>query len=141
MNDAENATPIDDRTLEQIVELVVDALRGELEDIAAGLTVDDRDAEAGRQLTVDEVAQRFQVARSTVYAHWREWGGYKLGGAGTAPIRFDAAGLPASRPDADPPATSPSSPETSARTVRKRRRRRDLVVDTPRFDQPLAELD
>lgn len=133
--------PIDEGTLALIVELVVDALRGELVDIVAGLAVDASDTDSGRQLTVEEVAARFNVARSTVYAHWREWGGYKLGEAGTAPIRFDAAGLPATRPDADPLAAGPSRPRTPTRTVRKRGRRRDLVVDTPRFDQPLAELD
>jgi hypothetical protein len=132
--------PIDEGTLELIVDLVVDALRGQLEDIVAGLSVDAGDANSERHLTVEEVAERFHVARSTVYAHWREWGGYKLGEAGTAPIRFDAAGLPAPRPGGGPTPRSPISLRTPNRTGRKRRSRRNLVVDTPRFDRPLEEL-
>ena len=67
---------IDDQTIALITERVVAALRDELEAIAMNLL----GGQWGPQpLTVGEVADRFGVARSTVYAHWREWGGYKLG--------------------------------------------------------------
>jgi hypothetical protein len=60
-------------------------------------------------LTVGEVAERFGVARSTVYEHWEDWGGFKLGKSETAPIRFDSGALPA----ASPP---PPAPKTHARS-------------------------
>jgi hypothetical protein len=82
---------IDDDTLELITSRVVSAVREELGVIAAELRKTDM---IGPPLTVDDVAELLGVARSTVYAHWREWGGYKLGKGEKAAIRFSAGALP-----------------------------------------------
>jgi transposase-like protein len=122
---------IDERTIELIADRVASSLRDELESIIAELETPNGPR---RPLTVEEVAERFGVARSTVYAHWREWGGYKLGQTDKAPIRFDGARLPTTPLAADSP-SGPAAPE------RKRRKRRDLVGDAPRFEQPLTEFE
>lgn len=70
---------IDDQTIALITERVVAGLRDELEAIAMSLLADN----GSEPLTVGEVAERFGVARSTVYAHWPEWGGYTLSASGT----------------------------------------------------------
>lgn len=121
---------IDERTIELIASRVTAALRGELEEIAAQLAAR---SNAESALTVDEIAQRFGIARSTVYAHWREWGGYKLGASAKAPIRFEGAELPMSPAAKQPPDTPPAAP-------RRRRRRRELISDQPRFDPRLEDL-
>ena len=36
-------------------------------------------------LTVKELAQQYRISGATVYAHWRELGGFKIAGS----IRFD----------------------------------------------------
>jgi hypothetical protein len=79
---------IDEQTIGLIADRVTASLRRELELIANELT------DARRPLTVEDVANRFGVARSTVYAHWREWGGYKLGSGDKSAIRFDEKALP-----------------------------------------------
>lgn len=121
---------IDEQTVALITERVVAALRAELEAIAISLL-----AESGSQpLTVGEVAERFGVARSTVYAHWREWGGYKLSASAKAPIRFAGTDLPM-------PATAKPPPDTQpAAQPRRPRRRRELISDQPRFDPQVEEL-
>jgi transposase-like protein len=121
---------IDERTIELIASRVAVALREELEEIAAQLAA--RSNAAGA-LTVDEVAQRFGVARSTVYAHWQEWGGYKLGESAKAPIRFGEEGLAMAR------SKHPTETTTNPRPTR-RRRRRDLISDMPRIEQPAEDL-
>ncbi len=79
-------------------------------------------------LTVEQLAARLGVARSTVCAHWREWGGYRLGTGEKAPIRFDQARLPNTPGRRTDPAPRASKP------VRKlRRRRTGLITDTPRL--------
>src|SRR5579872_365790 len=83
--------PADERLIELIAERVAAMLRRELEVIAEAVS----EATPHRPLTVEEVAERFGIARSTVYAHWREWGGYKLGDGEKAAIRFDPSELPA----------------------------------------------
>jgi hypothetical protein len=117
---------IDERTIELIIERVVAALREELEAMALSLASVNG---ARASLTVEEVAQRFGVARSTVYAHWRDWGGYKLGSGGRAPIRFDEAALPVSPAQA----ASGREPERGER----RRRRRKLLNDNPKSVEAL----
>ena len=121
---------IDDQTIALITERVVAARRDELEAIAIGLLTDN----GSQPLTVGEVAERFGVARSTVYAHWREWGGYKLGNSATAPIRFEGAVLPARAST-----TRATDPQPTRRPTR-RRRRRQLISDAPRFEQSIEEL-
>jgi transposase-like protein len=99
--------------------------------IAVELSARDTPAE---QLTVGQVARRLGVARSTVYAHWREWGGYKLGRGDKAPIRFDSGALLVV---ADKPRSQQLFKiEPVSRPTRRHRRRRDLLVDAPRFAQP-----
>jgi hypothetical protein len=91
---------LDARTIELIAERVAAALREEL----MAMTAELMRARAGdRPLTVGEVAERFGVARSTVYAHWREWGGYKLGEGEKATIRFQPAFLPEHTANGRPP--------------------------------------
>lgn len=123
---------VNERTIELIAERVVAALREHLETIAAELSPP---AQPNEQLTVGQVARRLGVARSTVYAHWREWGGYKLGPGGKAPIRFDSGALPIARPKSEP--RPPLVVEPVSRPARRKRRRRDLLVDAPRLARPL----
>lgn len=123
---------IDDRTIELIANRVAAALKEELSEIAAQLA-GRNDAES--TLTVDDVAERFGVARSTVYAHWQEWGGYKLGDSPKAPIRFAPAELAVGRSD-----NQPTEPPPTKRSPTRRRRRRELISDAPRFDQPVEDL-
>ncbi|HWD74140.1 MAG TPA: hypothetical protein VG371_03320, partial [Solirubrobacteraceae bacterium] len=118
-------------TIELIADRVMAALRDDLETLAADLL----GAAPSEQLTVEQVARRLGVATSTVYAHWREWGGYKLGPGNKAPIRFDSTALPIVRPQLAP--ASPSSPAAESKPARKRRKRSDLLGDVPRLpDNP-----
>ena len=126
------ALEIDDETIALITERVAAALRDELEAIAISLVAHQN--RGSQPLTVGEVAERFGVARSTVYAHWREWGGYKLGDGAKAPIRFEGTGLPAATPPEGARAPQPVG------RPRRRRRRRDLISDAPPFDQPVEDL-
>ena len=123
---------IDDRTIELIANRVAAALREELAEIAAQLAARD---DAQTTLTVDDVAERFGIARSTVYAHWQEWGGYKLGESAKAPIRFGRADLAVGRS-----AKQPTDPPPTKRRPTRRRRRRELITDAPRFDLRPEEL-
>jgi hypothetical protein len=75
----------DDETIEPLAEGIAMGLREKLQAMVADLGA--RKAPS-RFMTVPEVAEWFGVARSTVYAHWREWGGEKLGPGRNAPIRF-----------------------------------------------------
>lgn len=123
---------VDEQAIELIAERVIAALRAHLDAIAGELSAP---ATEGQQMTVDEVAQRLGVARSTVYAHWREWGGYKLGSSAKAPIRFDATALPVVTPDSAP---QPSlTAQATQKGGRKKRRRRELLADAPRLIHPL----
>ena len=81
---------IDENVIEHIAARVADALRDELADIAARTMRPDPE----QALTVDDVAKQLGVARSTVYTHWREWGGYKLGPGDKASIRFRPSDVP-----------------------------------------------
>jgi transposase-like protein len=126
---------MNEQTVELIAERVIEALRDDLEAIAAELSALRTDG----QLTVEQVARQLGVARSTVYAHWREWGGYKLGDGPKAPIRFDTTSLPIVKPDRAPQQT-PQVDRTPARRPDRRRRRRDLLGDAPRLVRPLDGL-
>lgn len=120
--------------IELIAQLVVTGIRADLEAIAAELAMPNGPA---AQLTVDQVAQRLGVARSTVYAHWREWGGYKLGPSDKAPIRFDSVELRPTTPGSSAQAPRVNAASTPARRSRKRR---DLLTDAPRLAQTLDEV-
>jgi hypothetical protein len=125
---------IGERAIEQIASLVARALKEELAELAAGLgerTV------AESELTVDDVAERLRVSPSTVYAHWREWGGYKLGDGERAAIRFSANALP-TRGD-----TSTRRPRNGSRSDttprRTRARRRAVLRGAPRLPLGLGD--
>jgi transposase-like protein len=124
---------LDERAIGQIADRVIAALREDLRAIAAHLLDESVSAD---QLTVDQVARRLGVARSTVYAHWRQWGGYKLGPGDKAPIRFDASRLAPGAPTTGRLQTT-GTPSARRRT-RKPRIRRDLVEPTPRLGAPFS---
>jgi transposase-like protein len=115
---------IDEQTIELIAHRVAALLRGELEAIAADLA---RPRDAEPPLTVEEVAQRFGVARSTVYAHWREWGGYKLGASEKSTIRFRPSELPSHV--VEPPDQSRAAPEP----IRRRPCSGSVLTGKPRL--------
>jgi transposase-like protein len=117
-------TAIDEST----IQLIVQRVAAELQEIVAALTTQN-DA-ARTHLTVDDVAALLGVARSTVYAHWREWGGYKLGDGDKSPIRFDVSALPTSSATEQ---TTRKRSDVPHPNVRKRRRRRQLLTDAPRL--------
>jgi transposase-like protein len=123
---------IDEHTIELIANRVAAALREELAEIAAQLAARD---DAQTTLSVDDVAERFGIARSTVYAHWQEWGGYKLGESAKAPIRFGRADLALGRS-----AKQPTDPPPTKRRPTRRRRRGELITDAPRLDLRPEEL-
>lgn len=83
-------------------------------------------AEPQRLLTAQEVAVRFNVDRSWVYAHANELGVIRLGNGPRPRLRFDAAVvarqlLPAASPSSSPPRGTnsvPLLPIRSARTAR-----------------------
>jgi transposase-like protein len=119
---------LDQETMDTLVERVAGELRERLEMMVEELLTPMRDAEP---LTVADVAERLGVARSTVYAHWREWGGFKLSEGEKAPIRFAVEQLPASTGDRRRPERYASE---ALPRPRRRRRRRDLIADAPRLD-------
>jgi hypothetical protein len=109
---------IDEHTIALIASRVATAIRGELEAIAAELGTRNG---ADPVLTVDDVAARLGVARSTVYAHWREWGGYKLGTGEKAALRFHPSGLPEQASTQSWPAgPDPDDPDPPPRAGRPR---------------------
>jgi transposase-like protein len=122
---------LNERTVARIADQVIAALREDLQAMAAQLS---DHPTVGEQLTVDQVARRLGVARSTVYAHWRQWGGYKVGSGERAPIRFDAAALPIGPSVAVEPEALALQP--ARRHTRHRRARRDLIKDAPRLAHP-----
>jgi transposase-like protein len=126
---------IDERTIELIAQRVIIAIRADMEAITNGLST----PTTTEQLTVGQVARQLGVARSTVYAHWREWGGYKLGTGDKAPIRFDISTLAAVRQTSEPH-SSPAIQSTSLRTRKRGARRRDLLTDAPRLDRASDRL-
>lgn len=129
--EGDEPSTIDATIIDFIADRVMAALREDLQALAGELLA----AERSEQLTVEQVARRLGVARSTVYAHWREWGGYKLGSGAKAPIRFDRAALPIIGPNPTP--WPPAAVKPKPRREAKKRRRRDLLVDAPRLIQPL----
>lgn len=126
---------MNEQAIELIARRVIDALRDDLEAIASELSAPTPENE---QLTVEQVAHHLGVTRSTVYAHWREWGGYKLGTGPKARIRFDRAALPVTKPTREP--QSSSTLEPTRKPARRKRRRRDLLVAAPRLAQPVDQL-
>ncbi len=124
--------PHADQLVELIAERVAASLREDLEVIAAQMSPRSPQPEL---LTVGQVAERLGVARSTVYAHWREWGGYKLGASDKAPIRFDAGALPTGTAPSLRQRSEPSS--RPRRAVPRRRPRKHLLRDAPRLSQSL----
>jgi hypothetical protein len=126
--------PLTEQAIMRIAGRVAQTLRQDLEMIAAQVaapgTRDD-------QPTVGEVARRLRVAPSTVCAHWREWGGFKLSDGARAPIRFDADRLPAGERAPGQPRQRKTHPPSKA--THKRRRRATLIADAPRLIAPLGE--
>jgi hypothetical protein len=124
----------DEQTVDLIAARVTTALRDELEAMLMGFAPP---AASGQSLTVKQLAARLGVARSTVYAHWREWGGYKLASGKKAPIRFDPDGLSVARHTTAQPDPRRSAPPPKTGT--KKRSRRELIQDAPRLT-PLENL-
>lgn len=134
VNPVTQTDKLDDRAIELIASRVVRALRYELAEIAAGLG---QRSAAEPALTVNDVAERLDVSRSTVYAHWREWGGYKLGGGEKAAIRFSASALPRQSATSPFPSRNGSGPATASR--RARPRRRPVLRGAPRLPAELGD--
>ena len=131
MNEADG---IDERAIGLIASRVADALREELEAIAAELATGHSDEPI---LTVVDVAERLGVARSTVYTHWREWGGYKLGTGQKTAIRFPANMLPSR---AYKPSQALGDRASRATTPRRlRSRRRQVLRGSPRLPVDLGD--
>ena len=131
--------PLDRDVLDAIAERLSERVLARLE------TADARHSDHSAfdpRLSVAQVAELLGVARSTVYAHWREWGGFKLGNGAKAPIRFSATALPGGENLGLVRDTSKRSPsgEQSVRSATRRssKRRRDLVTDAPRFGNPIG---
>lgn len=118
----------DDGAVDLIAARVTAALREDLETMLRGFG---HPATSGQSLTVEQLAARLGVARSTVYAHWREWGGYKLGSGKKAPIRFDHDKLNVARYTTGQP-----DPHRRREASTKKRRRRELITDAPRMQRP-----
>jgi transposase-like protein len=123
---------VDEETIDLIAQRVIAAIREDLDAIAHGLSV----PVATEQLTVGQVARQLGVARSTVYAHWREWGGYKLGAGDKAPIRFDSAALPIIAHEPKPRTSRRSSTQPGSIRIRRRGNRPGLIGDAPRIADP-----
>jgi transposase-like protein len=119
---------IDETATKMIAAEVAESLRDELQALTARFVR----ADAKPSMTVSKVAAHLGVTRSTVYAHWREWGGYKLGSGGKAPIRFEASKLP-SHVSEDHNGRDGRAPEPG-------RRRRVLIADAPRMPKALEEI-
>jgi hypothetical protein len=125
-----------EEAIDLIAQRVIDALRDDLQAVAAELAAPAQPSE--QHLTVGQVAQRLGVARSTVYSHWRQWGGYKLGPGPKAPIRFDSRALPIVRQDRHQ--TPPQDAQRAPSRRRRRRPRRNLLADAPRLVEPTDEI-
>jgi transposase-like protein len=119
---------VDEQAVQLIAARVIASLREELDTLIAGTAA----KPTANGMTVAQVARLLGVARSTVYTHWREWGGYKLGPGPKAPIRFDGSRLPTA-----PRRTHGPSDESAAPAAgRRRRQRRALIIDAPRLPKP-----
>jgi transposase-like protein len=123
---------VDEQTIELIAQRVIAAIREDLDAIAHGLSA----PVVTEQLTVGQVARQLGVARSTVYAHWREWGGYKLGTGDKAPIRFDSAALPIAAHEPKPRPSRRSTTQPGSIRIRRRGNRPGLIGDAPRLAAP-----
>jgi hypothetical protein len=84
---AERTSAAETRFVEEIARRVVELLEGNRSDGADAAT---RGATNGTCLTVSQVAARYRVSRSWVYAHQRELGAMRLGEGPRARLRFDA---------------------------------------------------
>jgi hypothetical protein len=92
----------------------------------------DRDGDEVQLLTVAQVARRFQVHPSWVYANARRLGALRLGTGPKAPLRFDPRRVALAvedPPESDsPPVSSPRAPEPPrARGGTAARRKRGLL--------------
>jgi DNA-binding transcriptional ArsR family regulator len=125
---------IDDHAVGLIASRVAMALREELEALALRLGKTNGNESP---LTVDDVAERLGVSRSTVYAHWREWGGYKLGQGEKAAIRFSANALPTHTGTSARSQRDGNGSDTTRR--RSRDRRRPLLRGAPRLPVSLGD--
>ena len=121
---------LDQETMDILVQRVAAELSDRLEAMIVALVAPRAEPE---HLTVAEVAERLGVARSTVYAHWREWGGFKLSDADKAPIRFTSDVLPAGRSAGRRVAAQMPGALKPRPTPRRRRRRNHLIAVAPRL--------
>jgi len=108
---AESAASAEARLVDAIARRVVELLEGAR--ARAGTTDPGTDAEAAC-LTVSQVAARYRVSRSWVYAHQRELGAMRLGQGPRARLRFDPkvvaeaiAPFDGSQRPPDPPVAAP----------------------------------
>jgi hypothetical protein len=84
---AESASAAETRMVDAIARRVVELLEG---NSSRGTDANVRAHAGGTCLTVSQVAARYRVSRSWVYAHQRELGAMRLGKGPRARLRFDA---------------------------------------------------
>jgi hypothetical protein len=84
---AERTSATETRFVEEIARRVVELLEG---NGSGGPDATARGATNGTCLTVSQVAARYRVSRSWVYAHQRDLGAMRLGEGPRARLRFDA---------------------------------------------------
>ena len=109
-----------DAIARRVIELL-DASRG------AGATASATEGDAC--LTVSQVASRYRVSRSWVYAHQRELGAMRLGEGPRARLRFDAKVVADAVAAFDRRAAPPEPSESTAR-----RRREMRLIQFERLD-------
>jgi hypothetical protein len=109
-----------DAIARRVIELL-DASRG------AGATASATEGEAC--LTVSQVAARYRVSRSWVYAHQRDLGAMRLGEGPRARLRFDAKVVADAIAAFDRRAAPPESPKSTAG-----RRREMRLIQFERLD-------
>jgi hypothetical protein len=87
----------------------------------------DRDGDEIQLLTVAQVARRFQVHPSWVYANARRLGALRLGTGPKAPLRFDPRRVALAVGDPPPPVEDTPPGQASARGAAPARRKRRLL--------------
>ena len=120
----ERTSAAESRLVDAIARRVIELL-----DASSGAAATASAAEAEACLTVSQVASRYRVSRSWVYAHQRELGAMRLGEGPRARLRFDAKVVADAVGAFDRRAATPEPPKSTAR-----RRREMRLIQFERLD-------